>query len=105
MQWFENEAFWETFYDFMFSPARISSAPDEIERVLKLCGVYEGRVLDLCCGPGRHSAVLAQKNFTVTAVDRSPFLLSKAREHTAARGYPSSRLRCNFEPVHILRVL
>ena len=63
MQWFENEAFWETFYDFMFSPARISSAPDEIERVLKLCGVYEGRV---------------QKNFTVTADQTALRLVMKA---------------------------
>ena len=80
MQWFENEVFWQTFYDYMFGEARCSAALDEVEQVLKLSGVSQGTVLDLCCGPGRHSAILATKNFTVTAVDRSPFLLEKARE-------------------------
>jgi SAM-dependent methyltransferase len=38
-------------------------------------------VLDLCCGPGRHAVGLAQKGFGVTAVDLSPLLLEKARQH------------------------
>jgi SAM-dependent methyltransferase len=83
MQWFENEAFWQTFYPWMFSAARFEAAGSEVDRVLALSGVSAGSVLDLCCGPARHSAVLAQKGFAVTGVDRSPFLLSKAREHTA----------------------
>jgi SAM-dependent methyltransferase len=43
-------------------------------------------VLDLCCGPARHSLVLARKGFAVTGVDRSPFLLNKARAYTAGAG-------------------
>jgi SAM-dependent methyltransferase len=81
MQWFENERFWESFYPSMFSEPRFAAAPGQIDQVLALSGVHGGRVLDLCCGPGRHSAVLAAKGFAVTAVDRSPFLLNKAREH------------------------
>jgi SAM-dependent methyltransferase len=37
------------------------------------------RVLDLGCGPGRHSIPLAKQGAQVTGVDRSPFLLEKAR--------------------------
>jgi SAM-dependent methyltransferase len=83
MQWFENEVFWRTFYPYMFGERQMARAASEVEGVLALSGVVRGRVLDLCCGPARHSRILAQKGFAVTGVDRSPFLLSKARESTA----------------------
>jgi SAM-dependent methyltransferase len=83
MQWFEDDAFWKAFYPHIFSDARFSAASDEIDRVLALTDVTRGAVLDLCCGPGRHSVALAQKGFQVTGVDRSPFLLTKARELAA----------------------
>lgn len=83
MQWFEDEAFWETFYPHLFSEDRMAAAPGEVDRLLALAGVPAGAALDLCCGPGRHSLALAQKGFAVTAVDRSRFLLDKARERAA----------------------
>lgn len=83
MQWFEDESFWETFYPFMFGEPKMAAAPAEVDRVLALSGMERGRVLDLCCGPARHSLVLAERGFEVTAVDRSPFLLQKARERIA----------------------
>src|SRR5580658_8083643 len=83
MHWFENEEFWRTFYPYMFGERKLAAAPGEVERILALSGVTRGRVLDLCCGPARHSLILAQKGFEVTGVDRSPFLLSKARELAA----------------------
>ena len=86
MQWFENEDFWRTFYPFMFGERKTAAAQGEVEQVLALSGVAHGRVLDLCCGPARHSFVLAQKGFEVTGVDRSPFLLGKARAAAAGAG-------------------
>jgi len=83
MQWFENETFWETFYPYMFAEQRMAAAPAEVECVLALSGVQRGRVLDLCCGPARHSLALAQKGFEVTGVDRTAFLLEIAKERTA----------------------
>jgi SAM-dependent methyltransferase len=84
MQWFENEAFWQTFYPYMFGPQKLAAAAAaEVGKALALSGVERGAVLDLACGPARHSRILAQQGFAVTGVDRSPFLLSKAREHTA----------------------
>ncbi|MGO4883184.1 MAG: class I SAM-dependent methyltransferase [Bryobacteraceae bacterium] len=83
MEWFENEEFWRTLYPYMFGEAKMAAAAGEVDRVLALSGVTGGRVLDLCCGPARHSLILARKGFDVTGVDRSPFLLSKAREAIA----------------------
>jgi len=86
MQWFENEDYWQSFYPSMFSERRFQSAPEEVDRLLALSGVSQGAVLDLCCGPARHALLLAQKGFQVTGVDRSPFLLNKARERAAGVG-------------------
>lgn len=37
------------------------------------------RVLDLCCGQGRHAVPLARAGFQVTGLDRSTYLLDQAR--------------------------
>src|SRR5262245_48982446 len=83
MSWFTNEALWRDLYPFLFSEQRFASAPQEVEAIIALTNASPCAVLDLGCGPGRHSAVLARKGFSVTAVDRSAFLLEKAREHAA----------------------
>jgi SAM-dependent methyltransferase len=83
MQWFEDETFWQTFYPWMFGERQMAAAPGEVDRVLALSGIERGRILDLCCGAARHALILAQKGFEVTGVDRSAFLLDKARQRTA----------------------
>jgi len=77
--WFENETFWETIYPFIFVEERFTTAEAEVAELAKLTGTPFRKVLDLCCGPGRHSIPLARQGAQVTAVDRSPFLLEKAR--------------------------
>lgn len=44
-----------------------------------------GRVLELGCGMGRFTALLADRGFAVTGVDLSPDLLVVAREHCGDR--------------------
>jgi len=43
-------------------------------------------VLDLCCGPGRHSLELARRGFKVTGVDRTARFLEEARRRAEAEG-------------------
>ena len=78
--WFEDESFWSEMYPFMFPEERFRHAEEQIEKALALVGYKEGTVLDLCCGPGRHSLALAKRGLQVTAVDLSEFLLRKAKE-------------------------
>jgi len=80
MDWFEDEEFWRDLFPYMFPAERFANTPAEIDQILALTNLKEGAVLDLCCGPGRHSVELARRGFTVTGVDLSPFLLGKARE-------------------------
>jgi SAM-dependent methyltransferase len=79
-EWFENEIFWAEMYPHMFSEERLQASEKEIEKIFALVGFQRGTVLDLCCGPGRHTVVMAQKGCQVTAVDKTPFLLQKAQE-------------------------
>jgi SAM-dependent methyltransferase len=82
-EWFEDESFWSEMYSFMFPEERFHLAEEQIEKVLTLVGYPGGAVLDLCCGPGRHSLALAKRGIRVTAVDRSEFLLSRAKAEAA----------------------
>jgi SAM-dependent methyltransferase len=86
MEWFESEDFWRDFYPCMFPPERFSAAKEEVSRIVSLTQCSGGSLLDLCCGPGRHAVEFAQCGFRVTGVDRSPFLLDRAREHASKSG-------------------
>src|SRR5579884_2534949 len=44
-------------------------------------------VLDLCCGRGRHAAVLARRGYQVTGLDRDPAAIARARQHTSGVTY------------------
>ncbi len=77
--WHEDDSFWETWGPIMFSPGRIENAKDEVDKVIDLLEIKPGaRVLDLCCGVGRHSLELARRGFQVTGVDRTRSYLDKA---------------------------
>jgi len=86
MEWFESEDFWSDFYPYMFPAERFAAAKDDVARIVTLTQCSGGKVLDLCCGPGRHAVEFAQRGFQVTGVDRSPWLLDRAREHAAQAG-------------------
>src|ERR1700694_589859 len=47
------------------------------------------RILDLCCGPGRHSARLAEVGYGVMGIDRDQGAISLAQ-----RRAPTARFRC-----------
>src|SRR5260370_28396429 len=58
-----------------------------IELVEWLAGALpaRGRVIDLGCGPGHHSSLLAERGFEVTGLDYSPAMLERARTKVRAR--------------------
>jgi SAM-dependent methyltransferase len=69
----------------------------EIEFLVDALGLEAGeRVLDVGCGPGRHSVALARRGFEVTGVDLSADFIALAREAAAAEG-----LSARFEIVDV----
>lgn len=95
-EWFANEAFWETLYEHLFPPERLATAGDEVDGILDLTLHVGGSVLDLCCGPGRHALEFAKRGFVVTGVDRSAFLLGRARERAAAERVDVEWVECDM---------
>jgi len=82
--WHEDDRFWELAEPMMFDDLRIQSALPEVEQILRLTRLAPGsKVLDLCCGPGRHAIELARKGFCVTGVDRTARYLDRARRSSA----------------------
>jgi SAM-dependent methyltransferase len=86
-EWFDDDSFWQELYPFMFPDHRFAETPEEIKKVLTLTNPGDKSALDLCCGPGRCSIALAKAGFKVTGVDRTKYLLQKARSmaHAAKR--------------------
>jgi SAM-dependent methyltransferase len=83
-EWFDNDAFWRDTYPFMFPPKRFEDTPEQLKQVLALTKPKGKAVLDLCCGPGRFSIPLAKRKFKVTGVDRTKFLMDKAKARAIA---------------------
>ncbi len=85
--WHEDDAFWKIFHHSMFSEQRWDDAPKETENIISLLGISQGaRVLDLCCGVGRHSLELARRGYHVTGVDRTREYLDIACQKAAGEG-------------------
>ncbi len=71
------------------------------------------RILDLCCGQGRHSLEFARRGFRcVTGVDRSRYLIRLARKRARAEGltvsfHEGDARRCRMKglPFHCVTIL
>jgi len=78
-EWFDDDSFWRELYPVMFPEERIAGADEQVAKALALTKPSGKTALDLCCGPGRCSIALAKRGFYVTGVDRTQYLLDKAR--------------------------
>jgi SAM-dependent methyltransferase len=68
----------------LLTPERTAS---EIDFVLASANCPPGgRILDVGCGPGRHSIELAQRGFTVFGIDPSGSMIAAAKERASEAG-------------------
>ncbi len=60
----------------------------EVDTIVRATGMEPGdRILDLCCGQGRHSLELARRGYSrVTGLDRSRYLVRLARQRARRQG-------------------
>jgi SAM-dependent methyltransferase len=78
--WHSQDAFWELFEPILFNQQRQSGTQEEVEKIVKLLQIEgKARILDLCCGTGRHSLEFSRRAFDVTGVDRTAAYIEKAR--------------------------
>lgn len=78
--WFENDRLWQAMEPFIFGDEVLKAAKAEVDGIINLLKIKPGaRILDMCCGPGRHTIELARRGFEVTGVDRTTLYLDQAR--------------------------
>jgi SAM-dependent methyltransferase len=79
--WHSQDAFWEMVEPMVFNQERLSNAHAEVEKIVKLLQIEkQDRILDLCCGMGRHSLELSRYGFEVVGIDRTTRFIEKARQ-------------------------
>lgn len=84
--WHEQDAFWQTMADKMFTPSQWEQAAVEVDHLLALVKMAAGAaVLDLCCGPGRHSLELARRGFMVRVSTERKATSKRPRQGPARR--------------------
>ncbi len=58
--WYKNSKLWKVFAPLMFGPERWAQTPAEVTAIIHLLGLRgTERILDACCGVGRHSLEFA----------------------------------------------
>ncbi len=74
------DSVWQIGRESIFPSSAFAAAPSEMAACLGLAGVTGAvDLLDLPCGPGRHSLPLARVGHRVVAVDRTPAYLDELR--------------------------
>jgi SAM-dependent methyltransferase len=87
MTWYDDDSLWLATRSMMFADRLWEKAPQDVDDLLQLLDLQTpASVLDLCCGPGRHSLELARRGFAVTGVDRTASYLDEGRQHAEKEG-------------------
>ena len=82
-KWYYDDDFWITYGPVMFDKERIKSASFEIDNLIMLADLKPGdKILDSCCGEGRHSVIFADRGMNVTGVDVTEPYLKIARKRS-----------------------
>jgi SAM-dependent methyltransferase len=85
--WHEQDTFWTKWAPFLFHERRWQEAQAEVANIISLLRISpRASILDLCCGPGRHSLHLARHGFSVTGVDRTKTYLEQGRKQAEKEG-------------------
>ena len=85
--WYDDDHFWKLTAPFLFTEDRWSGTAGEIDFLAGLVDLVPGTaVLDLGCGPGRHSLELARRGCRVTGVDRTGYYLGLAGDKAQEEG-------------------
>lgn len=74
------------YYDLLTDNVEYEKRADYFCRLLSLCGIKDGILLDLACGTGSISVAMANRGFDVIGVDSSVGMLNAAREKAFESG-------------------
>jgi SAM-dependent methyltransferase len=94
---------WQTYFDddyFLYYTFDDGKSQGQVDFVVEVMGLAAGdRVLDLCCGHGRHAIPLAERGMRVTGLDLSEVFIDRARAAAAARGVEVEFIRSDMREI------
>ncbi len=80
LPWHDDDLLWQALGPVRFTETIAQTTDIPVDRIVERLGGEPGaRLLDLCCGIGRHSLEFARRGFRVTGVDRTESYLDQAR--------------------------
>lgn len=95
--WHEQESFWQKMAPKLFSRKLLERTEDEVDSLVDLAALqHSDSILDLCCGPGRHTLELARRGYKVTGVDRTEEYLAEARRQADAESLNIDLVRADM---------
>lgn len=89
------------FYDLLTDNVEYEKRADYFCRLLSMCGITEGILLDLGCGTGSMSLAMAERGFDVIGVDSSVGMLNAAQQKMFASGKQMLLLNQNMEEIDL----
>ncbi|MCF7957008.1 MAG: methyltransferase domain-containing protein [Phycisphaerae bacterium] len=100
MAWYEN-FFDEWYLKYWIQPLTQERAQREVDAIERYLGLKaDSRVLDLCCGQGRHSLELARRGYkNVVGLDLSETLLQASQEKARQEGLAISFVQSDMRAI------
>lgn len=89
------------FYDLLTDNVEYEKRADYFCRLLSMCGINEGILLDLGCGTGSMSLAMAERGFDVIGVDSSVGMLNAAQQKMFASGKQMLLLNQSMEEIDL----
>lgn len=89
------------FYDLLTDNVEYEKRADYFCRLLSLCGIKNGILLDLGCGTGNMSFEMAEKGFDVIGVDSSIGMLNAAQQKMFEKGTRVLLLNQNMQEIDL----
>ncbi len=89
------------FYDLLTDNVEYKKRADYFCRLLSMCGVKEGILLDLGCGTGSMSVEMAERGFDVIGVDSSTGMLNVAQQKMFESGKHILLLNQNMQEIDL----
>lgn len=89
------------FYDLLTDNVEYEKRADYFCRLLSLCGIKEGILLDLGCGTGNMSFAMADRGFDVIGVDSSVGMLNAAQQKMFENGKRILLLNQNMQEIDL----
>ncbi|HEX8897813.1 MAG TPA: class I SAM-dependent methyltransferase [Chthoniobacterales bacterium] len=90
----EPNSYSSHWFEFFHAPIGHDRTAREVELICSDAPLPEFRkVLDLCCGMGRHARALAERGYSVTGIERDVLAIGKARELGGGPDYVQADVR------------